>query len=151
MPNPNTPDVSFSPKAIERVKEYVSKYNSTDSPTTVEDLCGLVAGQALAFERDFIYESPWFREQPVHDFEGFNLVEKSTDRTIIRQSFKLAREEEALLILAPEEVELPEEYYVQRVLVESEFPEYKEYAELKFQFDKMRRPPPPDTDDGTRR
>lgn len=119
------------------MESYVSKYNSAQNPTTVENLCSIVVDQVVSFERD--YDSRWFRSQPLHEFDGFTCADAKTGKPIIRQAFKLRREGWELLVIAPEEADLPDEYYVDRVIEEANFPEYQEYATLKFSIDKLRR------------
>lgn len=118
---------------------YVSKYNTAANPTTVEGICAIIVDQVVSFERD--YDTRWFRSQPVHEFDGFTCSDARTGKTVIRQAFKLLREDQELLVMAPEEATLPDEYYVSRVIEEANFPEYQEYATIKLSLDKLRRPP----------
>ena len=91
----------------------------------------------MSFERD--YDTEWFRTQQVHEFDGFTCADAKTGKPVVRQSFKLLREDQELLVMAPEEATLPDEYYVRRVIEEANFPAYQEYATIKFSLDNMRR------------
>lgn len=126
------------------MESYVSKYNSAQNPTTVANLCSIVVDQVVSFEKD--YDTRWFRSQPLHEFDGFTCADAKTGKSIIRQAFKLLRDGQELLVMAPEEADLPDEYYVDRVIEEANFPEYQEYATIKFSLDKLRRPPDAPTD-----
>lgn len=139
MTAPTQPNIQFSPRAVQCVEGYVSKYSTAASPTTVEDICAIIAEQVVNFERD--YDTRWFRSQPLHEFDGFTCADAKTGKPVIRQAFKLLREDQELLVMAPEEADLPDEYYVSRVIEEASFPEYQEYATIKLSLDKLRRPP----------
>lgn len=137
MTQSTQPNINFSPRAVQCVEGYVSKYSSPTSSTTVDDICSIIKEQVVNFERD--YDTRWFRSQQVHEFDGFTCADAKTGKPVVRQAFKLLREGQELLVMAPEEADLPDEYYVQRVIEESNFPEYQEYATIKFSLDNLRR------------
>lgn len=121
------------------MEECIEKFSTPDSPVSVDEVCSLIREQAVSFVRTMVDKHEWFQTAPVHEFVGFSCVESQTGKMLTNQAFKLLREDDNLLVMDQDEVELPDEYYVERVIVESGFPEYQEYATLKFQLDKFKR------------
>lgn len=118
------------------MKEYAVKYDKAEA---FPELQTLVSEQAVAFVTNVVPQHPWFQSQPAHEFTGFQCVDTTTGRLKDSCSFTLTNEEGLLLVLTNEEVPLSEEYYIHRVIAESQFPDYQEYADLKFALDDFKR------------
>ena len=126
--------VYFTPRAMARVTSFAEELRASGDPRiNTEEVKEAVAASASYFAEAFS-AVPWFKEQPVHEFIGYQYWESGTKpdfRTAKRLPMKLVKSDGLLNIWEFDELILPEEYYVERVLAEAGLPEYQEYADWK--------------------
>lgn len=105
------PRLSISPLAEATLRKLVDEYGLDFNSLVKLTVTGLLT----ELNQPYYHLSPWFRRQPAHLFMPFQLNRGGDPLPPLRLPYRM----EDSVILAPGEIDLPEDYFEQRVLEET--------------------------------
>lgn len=114
--------VYISTAAVAELRMALAEQSVSQEQYPDESLFECVGASFLNFAKsDYAQQSLWFKSQPEHTFVGMSFLDPETKnpRSYVRLVARHLKSSRDVVIIAPGEAELPEDYYEQRVIEEA--------------------------------